>query len=66
MSTIESIKHEIETLSPAELAQLRRWFAEFDAKAWDAQIEADAAAGKLDALAAEALAEYEAGKAREI
>ena len=34
-------------------------FAEFDAAAWDAQIEADAAAGKLDAFAAEALAEYD-------
>ena len=34
---------------------------DIDAAAWDAQIEADAAAGKLDALAAEALAEYNAG-----
>ena len=66
MNIVESIEREIEKLSPAELAQLRRWFAEFDAEAWDAQIEADAAAGKLDTLAAEALAEYEAGKAREI
>ena len=37
----------------------------FDADAWDAQIEFDAA-GKLDALAEEALAEYKAGKAKEI
>jgi hypothetical protein len=35
-------------------------------KAWDAQIEADANAGKLDALAAEALAEYHNGTAREL
>ena len=33
--------------------------------AWDAQIEADASAGKLDGLAAEALAEYRSGKVRE-
>ncbi len=66
MTTVEAIKQEIETLSPKELAKLRLWFAEFDSDAWDAQIEADAAAGKLDALAAEALAEYKAGKAREI
>lgn len=32
----------------------------------DRQIEEDAAAGKLDALAAEALAEYEAGQAGEL
>jgi len=34
--------------------------AEFDSDIWDAQIESDAAAGKLDALAEEALAEYAA------
>lgn len=66
MNTVEAIEQEIKKLSPKELAQLRQWFATFDADAWDAQIERDAQAGKLDALAAEALAEYEAGKAREI
>ena len=53
-------------LSPAELVQFRQWLAEYDGDAWDAQIEADAAAGKLDALAEEALAEYHAGKAHEM
>lgn len=66
MATIETIERAIEQLPPAELAKFRRWFLEFDAVAWDAQIEADAAAGKLDALAEEALAEYRSGKAREI
>jgi len=65
MSTIEAIEEAVEKLPHAELAKFRRWFAEFDAAAWDAQIEADAAAGKLDVLAEEALAEYRAGKARE-
>lgn len=37
-----------------------------DGDAWDRQIEEDAAAGKLDALAAEALAEYEAGRTSEL
>lgn len=64
--TVESLEHAVANLPPAELAKFRRWFAEFDGAAWDEQIEADAAAGKLDALAAEALAEYNAGKAREI
>lgn len=66
MTTIETIEHAIEQLPPNELAKLRRWFLEFDAAAWDAQIEADAAAGNFDALAEEALAEYQSGKAREI
>jgi hypothetical protein len=65
MTRIE-IERAVEQLSADELAKFRRWFLKFDAAAWDAQIEADAAAGKLDALAEEALAEYRAGKAREI
>ncbi|KNZ31160.1 MAG: hypothetical protein AD742_18245 [Methylibium sp. NZG] len=66
MGNVQSIEKAVEGLPPSELAEFRRWFAEFDAAAWDAQLEADASAGKLDALAAEALAEYEAGKSREI
>jgi len=66
MTSVETIERAIEQLPPDELAKLRRWFLEFDAAAWDAQIEADAAAGKFDALAEEALAEYRNGKAREI
>jgi len=61
MTTLASLEHAIAKLPPADLAEFRRWFAEFDAAMWDAQIEADAAAGKFDALAAEALAEYNAG-----
>ena len=66
MTNIESLERAIEQLPPKELAEFRRWFAKFDAAAWDAQIEADAAAGKFDALAQEAHAEYKTGKAREI
>jgi hypothetical protein len=66
MTSLASLEQAISELPPAELAELRRWFAEFDAAAWDAQIEADAQSGKLDALATEALAEYNAGKAQEI
>ena len=35
-------------------SEFRRWFAAFDAVAWDRQLEADAPAGKLDALLEEA------------
>jgi len=66
MITAESVEQAVEQLSPAELAKFRRWFAQFDADVWEAQIEADAAAGKLDALAEEALAVYRSGQAREI
>ena len=66
MTTVETIERAIKQLPPEELAKFRRWFLEFDAAAWDAQIEADAAAGKFDAIAEEALAEYRSGKTREI
>lgn len=66
MSTIEAIENAVKILPAPELAKFRKWFAEFDAAAWDAQIESDAAAGKLDTLAQEAVAEYRSGSAREI
>jgi hypothetical protein len=49
-----------------ELAEFRQWFAEFDSNAWDRQIEQDATSGKLDQFAAEALADYRAGSARQL
>ena len=66
MGNVKSIEKAVEALPPSELAEFRRWFAEFDAAAWDAQIEQDAAAGKLDQLAADALADFRSGSAREL
>ncbi len=66
MGNIKSIEQAIEALPPAELAEFRRWFAEFDAAAWDKQLEEDAAAGKLDQLAEEALADFQSGSRREL
>ena len=37
-----------------------------DYQRWDEQLEKDAANGKLEALAAEAIAEFEAGHCREM
>lgn len=65
MTTVETAEQIVEQMSADELTRSRRWFAEFDSKAWDKQIEADVT-GELDALAEEALAEYRAGKAKEI
>lgn len=66
MLTAEFVENAIKQLSAEELVKFRQWYAEFDADLWDAQIEADAAAGKLDALAEEALADYRSGQAREL
>lgn len=64
MGDIQSIEKAIQALAPDELAELRRWFAEFDAEAWDVQLDQDAAAGKLDELAAEALTDHRSGPSR--
>ena len=66
MGNVKSIEKAVESLPPSELAEFRHWFAEFDAAAWDRQIEQDAKCGKLDALAAEALSDYQSGAAREL
>jgi hypothetical protein len=65
MSSVNEIEEAVLRLSVAELAAFRAWFAEFDAEAWDRQIEDDVASGRLDALADEALADLRAGRCTE-
>jgi hypothetical protein len=66
VSEVEQIEKRIEGLSRRDLADFRAWFLEFDAAVWDQQIEADSKAGRLDSLISEAIADYDAGKAREL
>jgi hypothetical protein len=66
MSKVEAVEREVQELSPKELSDFREWFARYDADAWDRQIEVDAEAGKLDALAERALASHRAGKSEEM
>ena len=65
MGNVKAIENAVESLPPSDLAEFRRWFAEYDAAAWDKQIEQDAASGNFDGLAAEAMADYRSGTARE-
>ena len=53
MSSVQEIEQAIRGLEPKDLAELREWFATFDAEIWDRQMEQDVAAGRLDWLAAE-------------
>lgn len=66
MTSILDIEQTVQQLPAHELAEFSRWFTQFNETVWDAQIEADADAGKLDKLAAEALAEYHNGSTREL
>ena len=62
MGKVNDLEHQVQGLSADELAAFRRWFAEFDAGAWDRQFESDAKAGKLDAFAERAREAHAAGK----
>ena len=65
MGSVKEIEQAVLGLSQAELAAFRTWFAEFDAEAWDRRIEDDVAAGRLDALADEAVNDLRAGRRTE-
>jgi len=50
-------------MSREKLSIFRRWFIEeFDADAWDSQFEDDVLSGRLDALAEEAIRDFEEGR----
>ena len=64
MRSVAEIQAEIEKLSRAEQLKLAQWFAEIQADAWDAQIEEDVKAGRLDHLLAQAEADIAAGRTK--
>jgi hypothetical protein len=66
MSTVEEIEKAISKLPPNDLARFRAWFEEFEATRFDSKIERDAAAGKLDGLAEQALTDFRNGRTREL
>ena len=66
LDKVEKIGREVKGLSPSELAAFRKWFRDFDAAAWDRQLEEDVKAGKLEALAETALKAFESGRCSEI
>ena len=61
MTKLEEIEAAVEKLSPAELRKLRAWLDALEERLFDDKIERDAKAGKLDKLAAKAIAEDDAG-----
>lgn len=62
MNRVEEIENAVRELAPDDLAAFREWFEQFDADAWDRQIEADVHAGKLDLLAERALEAHRKGQ----
>jgi hypothetical protein len=66
MTTLEDIEKAVAELPADQLARFRVWFEEFEAARFDQKIERDAKAGRLDQLAEQALADFRAGRAREL
>jgi hypothetical protein len=56
----------VQQLGRDDLAVFREWFSAFEAAEWDAQIERDITAGKLDKLASEGIEEFKAGTTRSL
>ncbi len=66
MVEVDEIEQAVQKLAPDQLAVFREWFFEFDARVWDRQFEDDVAAGRLDALATEALEDLREGRTRSL
>ena len=59
---VKEIETAIAQLPPAKVAELARWFEEFQAKIWDGQIEQDVKEGRFDALLEGVERDFEAGR----
>jgi len=66
MSKLQRIEKDVESLTPDELSDFRKWFASYDAALWDQQLERDVKSGKLDSLRDEALADHAAQRTRDL
>ncbi len=64
--TVQELERAVAKLSPEELAKFREWFQAFQEDEWDRQIARDAEAGKLDKFAEESIADYRAGRVKEL
>jgi hypothetical protein len=59
---IKEIESAIAQLPTSELAELAKWFEEFQARVWDEQLEQDVKTGRLDALLKEAERDFAQGQ----
>ena len=62
--SVQEIEAAVAQLSAEELARFATWFEDYREDKWDRQMEADAEAGRLDGLLAEAEADIAAGRVR--
>jgi hypothetical protein len=63
MTRLQDIETAVSSLQPDELAKFREWFEAFEARRFDDRIR-DAASGRLDSLAEEAIRDHREGRTR--
>jgi len=66
MSKVKEIEQAVKNFSQDELQRFRRWFASYDAKAWDTLLESDFQLGKLDSLAKDAIDAHNKGQSKKL
>ena len=66
MKTVTEIKQAILDLPEAEYTELCRWLLDQDWERWEREFDEDVRAGKLDALAAEALEAKAKGELKDL
>lgn len=66
MGTVEEILKAVEQLPPEKLAEFQIRYEELAAALVDAKLEQDVAAGKFDAMAEQAIADFRAGRSRKL
>lgn len=64
MGKVEDLERQIGELSGPEFAELLGWMLAEPGVAWDARVERDVAAGRLDAAVSEAMQDDVAGRSR--
>jgi hypothetical protein len=64
--TVEDLEKAVSKLPPEQFAEFRAWFEAFDAARFDDKIKRDAANGKLDRFAEEALGDHKRGQTRSL
>ncbi len=66
LTSVEEIKTAITHLPDEKLRELRAWYEHWDAQQWDADLETDVAAGRLDDLADAAIRAFQKGQVTEL
>ena len=59
---VTEIERAITELPRAQVAELAAWFEQFHARLWDAQLEEDVRAGRLDSLLDETARDLDSGR----